>query len=143
MTSPPIDYSLLLGFLGGLIPIAATLLGGLNWLNNRFSHLERIALQNASELSSRIAQNAADLRLLQERWSNTEDKITTVANGNKESVQHARDRLLYEINRLDRELSCDLNDIASYLAKKGDFVIRTRSAVEQDNASGSQSFRNM
>lgn len=127
MPSSQLDYSLLLGFLGGLIPIAATLLGGLNWLNNRFSSLERTILQNASDLSIRVTQNAAEIKLLEQKWESTEDKITLLANGNKEAVQHARERFFDELNRLDRELSGNLNDISNYLAKQGDFVIRTRS----------------
>lgn len=110
---PVSDYALILGFIGGIIPVIGAVLACQNWLNTRFAHLERA-----------IAQSQSDIRLLEQKWDSTEDKITLVANGSGEAVKHARERFFDEINSLRRELVSDLRDITRYLEVNGTFVRR-------------------
>lgn len=109
------DYSLLFGFIGGVIPVIASVLACINWLNTRFASAER-----------ERAELATEVRILQEKWNTTEDKMTLLANGSRESVAHARERFFFELNRLERETVSDIADIMNYLQKNGNFVRRHR-----------------
>lgn len=92
-----------------------------NWLNTKFAQADR-----------ERALLDTEIRVLQEKWNSTEDKIILVANGNRESVEHARERFFFELDRLKVETQEDIREITSYLQKSGNFVRRHRDA--EDNS---------
>lgn len=99
-------YALVFGVLGGSIPVIATLIGVVNWLNSQFTTLDK------------------RLSLLEQQVENTEDKLVLLGNGTKEAIAHARSRFFDEVNGLRRDLGTDLDDLKGYLAKEQGFIPR-------------------
>lgn len=99
-------YALVFGVIGALLPVIASLVGVVNWLNSRFTSLDK------------------RLSLLEQQVDNTDDKITLLSNGTKEAIAHARSRFFDEVGAIRRELGTDLDDLKGYLAKEQGFIPR-------------------
>ena len=100
-------YALVFGVIGGLLPVIVTLVGVVNWLNSRFTSLDK------------------RLALLEQQVENTEDKIVLLGQGTKEAIAHARSRFFDEVSALRRDLGTDLDDLKGYLAKEQGFIPRS------------------
>lgn len=99
-------YALVFGVIGGLLPVIGALIGVVQWLNNRFTALDK------------------RLSVLEHQIENTEDKIDLLGSATKESIAHARSRFFYEIEGIRRELGDDLADLKGYLVREGGFIPR-------------------
>lgn len=99
-------YALLLGVVGSLLPVIGAMVGVTNWLNTRFTTLDK------------------RLSLLEQQVENTEDKLLLLSNGTKEAIAHARSRFFDEVGALRRDLGTDLDDLKGYLAKEQGFIPR-------------------
>lgn len=88
--------------------MVGALIGTVQWLNSRFNTLER------------------RLDLLEQKAEHLEDKFELAINGCREAISHARDRFRIDLERMDRELGTEIEEMKGYLQREGNFIARAQ-----------------
>jgi len=104
-----------------LSAIAVPLIAGVLWINRS---LERLKTEIAKNL---LAQSVKDVEM-----AGQIEKLELYCNGNRESVEHTRNRMFQELDRLEMMIRTEtvrngkkIGQVCGWLAKNTTFSIRT------------------